>query len=599
MLKIAIRILKGNKVRSFFCFLGVFLASALIFSVSFLFSSFRDYLIKGALKSANYHVFVETSFDIKKSKSMESISFKDGRYFIKFKNIYDTYLESEKICELKECNIVYNDKLLALYGMSDNKSDLDAMRKILITLLLVLGVTLFFIIYNSFKVCLFSRKKEIALFKGLSISDFDLKRLFFLEGTIISLFGILFGFIFSLFFSNFVIFIINNLLDEILDFKIVFSFYLEFLFISFVFILFILLFSIVLPFRFLKKYDVMSLFHEDFPSTVKFKNYIFTFGMINYKRNFKRYRSIIFCIFLFCLLFNFVYFILNYTNKIVSEYVVNFDYDLKVISDNDVSFVSEDLKASKSLMFRFCEVSSDYNYFVTDLGGDNYINLFYDSSKKMIQKTRVLSEIPLKASSKIPFGFRELLTKDNVVVNLSSEKFSKACSDFQYNLFLNTSSNINEYVKNKDFDYFNVKKVRALTNNVLLAFKIVFYGILFFILFVSITTIFNVLFLSMDFRRKEFALFKSLGISNSNIYLILFMECFILVFKGFFLSLPFVFILNRVIYDGLCNFYSLPLTIPFNTLVFSFVFCLCYVYFVMFICYLRFCQGSIIYNIRY
>ena len=140
MLKIAIRILKGNKVRSFFCFLGVFLASSLIFSVSFLFSSFRDYLIKGALKSADYHVFIETSFDIEKSKSMESISFKDGRYFIKFKNIYDTYLESEKICEFKECNIVYNDKLLALYGMSDNKNDLDAMRKILITLLLVFAV---------------------------------------------------------------------------------------------------------------------------------------------------------------------------------------------------------------------------------------------------------------------------------------------------------------------------------------------------------------------------------------------------------------------------------------------------------------------------
>ena len=83
----------------------------------------------------------------------------------------------------------------------------------------------------------------------------------------------------------------------------------------------------------------------------------------------------------------------------------------------------------------------------------------------------------LVLSDKIPFGFNDKLKAGNLVVNLDEKNFDAVCEVDSYNLILNTESNIDDYLKDKTFSYFNAKKAREITNNLILGINFVLYGV--------------------------------------------------------------------------------------------------------------------------
>ena len=93
-------------------FVGIILSSMLLFSISILFSSFRSYLIKTVIKtSGDYHVKIIGSLNSINKQSIVKVS--NDTYYIKFKNIKNTYIYTEKICKYNRCDqVVYNNKLL-------------------------------------------------------------------------------------------------------------------------------------------------------------------------------------------------------------------------------------------------------------------------------------------------------------------------------------------------------------------------------------------------------------------------------------------------------------------------------------------------------
>ena len=119
MIELSLKFLRKNKKQSLTIIIGTMLASILLFSVGFLFSSFREYLISKALEKNDYHVRIKGV--ISDDSNIISLKEKDGEYYIKFDDINKTYKYTERLCHINLCDeINYNNKLLSLYGLGDN-----------------------------------------------------------------------------------------------------------------------------------------------------------------------------------------------------------------------------------------------------------------------------------------------------------------------------------------------------------------------------------------------------------------------------------------------------------------------------------------------
>ena len=276
MIKLSLSYLRKNKKQTLTVLIGIILASILLFSVGILFSSFRECLIKKILETNDFHVKIEGNLNGLSDNNILSLKIDGDEYLIKFDDIYDTYRETDNICTQKTCDkIVYNVKLLSLYGIGDNNY-LDLFKELLVGLVLILSIAVFFIIYNSFQISLTKRKRDVALLKAIGISNSQLYKVFLFEGIICGVLGLILGFSLSLFFNISIINLVNNLFDEVFGEGLELSLYRPFIFIPFIFIIFIILFSAILPLFKIKKYKVMELFREnDFvkKESYHFKNF--------------------------------------------------------------------------------------------------------------------------------------------------------------------------------------------------------------------------------------------------------------------------------------------------------------------------------------
>ena len=605
------RYIINNKKRSLFTILGITISSILLISIGILFSSFRDYLI-GSVKReiGDYHVIIKS--DEFKDRSILKSEYKSGRNFIVYKDIRKVYKNTSNICENIHCeSITYNDSLLSLYGLSKDKNILNTFKGVIYFLVIFLGIIIFFIIYNSFKVSLSNRKRDVSLFKLIGADNMFLYRFYFKESMALGIIGIFLGFLFSLILNLFLIKLINRLLYEIFNGNLHLSIYIPFLIIPILFMFLIIFLSSLMPLRNLKKYKAMELFRKKeviYEGNIKpYKNFIYYLSHINFERGREKYKSLIICIFIFCLSINVFFLILKYGLKCLDEYVIMPDYDLSIStsSNYDLDIIAKDMKVSKKVIFNSCEREAhipkkyflnDYEdtvrVIVTDNGSNEIINKvekIEDNGKirhLKYKRFKGLDEIVLdgeevkidglKLTDKVPFGFKEI---EGVVVNLDKENFDKVCLEYSHNLILNTSYNgIDNYLdnlirKNKmDMTYLNVKKAREITNNLVVVIKLFLYGVCALILMIMILSVINTSFSNIDYRRKEFASMQAFGLTSDRIILSLIIESLIISIKGFIYSVPFIFIINKYLFMSLKKIFEMDgMIIGVFNLILSFV----------------------------
>ena len=617
MIKLSLSYLRKNKKQTLTVLIGIILASILLFSVGILFSSFRECLIKKILETNDFHVKIEGNLNGLSDNNILSLKIDGDEYLIKFDNIYDTYRETNNICTQKTCDkIVYNVKLLSLYGIGDNNY-LNLFKELLVGLVLVLSIAVFFIIYNSFQISLTKRKRDVALFKAIGISNNQLYKVFLFEGIICGVLGLILGFSLSLFFNIGIINLVNNLFDEVFGGGLELSLYRPFIFIPFIFIIFIILFSAILPLFKIKKYKVMELFREnDFvkKESYHFKNFVLNYAYTNYVRSKRKYRSLIICVFIIIILFNSFMRLTGYTLTIINEYVDIPKYDISVTSNmsdyNKLDGLASYLSADKKNIFRSCTKQAsipkeNYNQgfqntvevLITDVGGNEVINLVNDTiidKDKMIKEKyklfKSLNSITLDSgeeinnisiTNKVPFGFDNMLVKGRVILNLDEDKFSEVCPFFSGNALIKTDENhldnlILKYVKSKDFEigYTNVKKAYELINNVVLLIKLFMFACVGIVVLISVFTIFNIISANIKIRKRELASLKAIGFTNLKINFCLLVESFIISVKGALYAFPFVLLISNGLYENLGMYFEVNISIfNYSLYILSFIGC--------------------------
>ena len=642
MISLSLSYLKKNKKQTFTVLMGIILASVLLFSVGILFSSFRECLITNILKTNDFHVKIKGDLTGISDDDILSLKTEGDEYFIKFDNIYDTYSETDNICTKKRCDkIVYNVKLLSLYGIGDNNY-LDLFKELLIGLIVVLSIAVFFIIYNSFQISLTKRRRNIALLKAIGISNGQLYKVFLLEGIICGSLGLVLGFGLSWLFNMGIINLINSLFDEVLGGSLELKLYGPFVFIPFIFMILIVLFSAILPLFKIKKYKVMELFRENdlvIKESYHFKNFILNYAYTNYVRGKRKYRSLIICVFIIIILFNSFMRLTDYTLKIINEYIDIPKYDVSVTSNmsdyNKLNGLASYLSANKKNIFRSCTKQasiSKENYnrgfqnnvevLITDLGGNEVINLVDDTlvdSDKMIKEKykpfKRLNSIRLDSgeeindislTNEIPFGFDNMFIKNRVILNLNEDRFNEVCPVFSGNALIKTDevrldNLILKYVKKNELEvaYTNVKKAYELINNFVLLIKIFMFLCIGIVVLISVLTIFNIISANIKMRKRELASLKAIGFTSLKINFCLLFESLIISSKGALYAFPFVLLISNGLYKNLGMYFEINMSIfNYGLFILSFIGCFLLIFICMFLSHLNLYRKSLILNIK-
>lgn len=590
--------------------LSVTLTVTLLLSISFIFSSFHKYLVESSLKEKNYHVLV-ISNDFKKPTFVKTKLKNKDTIYLKYNNVYKTKEYTKKICQKVKCkNIVYNEKLLSLYGISgDNK--LKTIKNILTTILIILGSSAFIILKNSFNINLIKRKKYLGILKSIGMTKLKIIKNQIEEGTIILLIGLLIGFITSLWAAQVLLFLVNILLKDVFQTKIILTFYPSFIIISLSFIISIFYLALIIPTFKICKQNSITLLKENttfkkkkIPRYIYYLNPIKRLAFSNYYRLKKNYRPIKLCIFITSILYISFSLYLTYGINSINNYIDFPKYDFyigtKGTDENYQKLKQFSKNYQKHQIYSTCTT-------IGNIDKKSYLNKNYNQTKIIVVKNKnegilnylktkeknkkqkylkkevglnINSTINVKTINKIPFALDEFLTKDNIV--FLTNNFDKYCSNYTLNLYIKDKKNIIKKLpklKIKDeIIYTDVKKSTKITKNFIFAFKIALYGILTIVIVISISLINSSFSLIIYQREKELGILKSIGITNLNLKKLLLIESLLILFTSFIFIVPISYLISYILYQGINKTVMTNLFVPKKEILFSFIVTLIIIY---------------------
>ena len=98
----------------------------------------------------------------------------------------------------------------------------------------------------------------------------------------------------------------------------------------------------------------------------------------------------------------------------------------------------------------------------------------------------------------------------------------------QFNIISDNTNNIDKLTKDLDkysnVNYTNIKEAMKQANNLILVVKILMYGFISLVTLIGVTSVFNTISTSMALRKREFAVLRSIGLTNRGFNKILFFE---------------------------------------------------------------------------
>lgn len=584
-----------NKKRTCNMIIGVVASVFLLFLISLIFSSMHSYMVKSVKTHNPYHVSFKAG-NFNKLNFISKKEYKNGTIYIKYKNIYDVYKNTDLICEKIKCqDIFYNDKLLSLYGISKKENVMTSFKTILIVLLIIVGIGVFIFLSNIFRISMFERKKQIGVLKSVGMDKFLIIKNLLLENTIVLIIGLIIGIVLSLWFTSIFLMILNFLLKDILEFKLKLSIYPLFVLISFVFIILIFYLASFLPIVKVSRLSIIEAIRgNDNFSKKKIPWYILKLKplskiiMFNYFRNKKNYKAIKFCVFISVMLYISFRLYLSYGVLLLDKYVKLPKYDFEIVSkyDKRTFFKLKKIgtKYSKYKIYKTCMIK-DENVMVISYKKEGLLNA---------EKISINDKVITKKIKKIPFGLDSL--DDKNIVFLTND-FDNYCNNYSLLMFVKGDSkkilkDLNSY--KLEVNYVDVSKASLLVNNLILTIKISLYSILIIICLISIFLIGSTVSFSIKLREKQFGIFRSIGFTNLKLKKIVIKEMLIILVKPFVYIIIFSFLLDYILYENITKLMSVNMILPIFDILLSFLVAFVVIYLVVLFNFFKIKKKSIV-----
>ena len=604
-------------------------------------------------------------------------------------NLYVMFDKNKKIIKQSEelakelsydYDINYNSTLLALYGESTYGNVMTTMVSMMMIMLALVSIGCIIVIYNSFAISVMERKKEFGLLSSIGATKKQLAHTVFFEAVVVGVIGIIFGILGAYIGIGCVVLVINNLISDMLEYKLHLVTNPLFIIIPVIFMIIVIGVSAFIPSRRASKVSPIEAIRQNDDikinkkkiKTSKFVNKLFgiegEIALKNIKRNKKKYRVTIVSLFISIVLFisfsSYMNYTLNTASSVMGE--VPYDYQISYFGDdpnNDKEALdkinevvkSSDVKEYVSYSVSNLSIIGNYTYsdeyldFYKSAYGDNgikalnnlkyqsiYILVLDDNSYNKYKKLIGLdkdSVILLNKFKGVSYGGNKRVNYDIPVINngninikicnfddseedvdttkycnknidnifvtnksfdlieefsymddfklIVNKKLYDSISDSsthytQFNIISDNTNNIDKLTKDLDkysnVNYTNVKEVMKQANNLILVVKILMYGFISLVTLIGVTSVFNTISTSMALRKREFAVLRSIGLTNRGFNKILFFESLFFGMKSLIFAIPVSIGITVLIHYTLADMVSIStIIIPWKYIIISIV----------------------------
>ena len=358
--------------------------------------------------------------------------------FNKNKNIIK---QSEELAKELNYNgdINYNSTLLALYGESTYGNIMSSMGGMMIIMLSLVSIGCIIVIYNSFAISVMERKKEFGLLSSIGATKRQLSHTVFFEAVVVGVIGIILGILGAYIGIGCVILIINNLISDMLEYKLHLVTNPLFIIIPVIFMIIVIGVSAFIPSRRASKVSPIEAIRQNDDIKINKKKIrtsklvLKLFGiegeiaLKNIKRNKKKYRVTIVSLFISIVLFISFSSYMNYTLNTASSVMGEVPYDYRISyfgDDNNKEELdkineivkSSDVKEYVSYSVGNLSIIGDYTY--SDEYLDFYKSAYGDDGIKALNNLKYQSIYILVLDDNSYNKYKKLigLDKDSVIL---------------------------------------------------------------------------------------------------------------------------------------------------------------------------------------
>ena len=395
--------------------------------------------------------------------------------FNKNKNIIK---QSEELAKELNYNgdINYNSTLLALYGESTYGNVMSSMGGMMIIMLSLVSIGCIIVIYNSFAISVMERKREFGLLSSIGATKKQIKKSVFYEALVVGVIGIVFGILGAYIGIGTVILIINNLISDMLEYKLHLVTNLLFIIIPVIFMIIVIGVSAFIPSRRASKVSPIEAIRQNDDIKINKKKIrtsrlvLKLFGiegeiaLKNIKRNKKKYRVTIVSLFISIVLFisfsSYMNYTLNTASSVMGE--VPYDYQISYFGDDNNKEAldkineivkSSDVKEYVSYSVGNLSIIGDYTYSGEYL--DFYKSAYGDDGIKALNNLKYQSIYILVLDDNSYNKYKNLigLDKDSVILLNKFKGVSYGNNKrVNYNIPVINNGNINIKICNFDDD---------------------------------------------------------------------------------------------------------------------------------------------------
>lgn len=638
----------------------------------------HTYKIVGIVDRSNFESYSAcgyTAFTLDVNNDKGSVNL-----YVMFNKNKKIIKQSEKLAkELGYNNYInYNSTLLALYGESTYGNVMTTMVSMMMIMLALVSIGCIIVIYNSFAISVMERKKEFGLLSSIGATKRQLSHTVFFEAVVVGVIGIILGILGAYIGIGCVVLVINNLIGDMLEYKLYLVTNPLFIIIPVIFMIVVIGASAFIPSRRASKVSPIEAIRQNDDikinkkkiRTSKLVNKLFgiegEIALKNIKRNKKKYRVTIVSLFISIVLFisfsSYMNYTLNTASSVMGE--VPYDYQIsyfgngddkealdkinEIVKSSDVkeyvsygvsnlsiignytysdeyldfyksAYGDDGIKALNNLKYQYISIyildDNSYNKYKNLIGldKDNVILLNKFKGVSYGNNKRVNYDIPVINNGNINIKICNFddndedvdTTKycnkniDNIFVTNKSfdliEEFSYM-SDFkivvnkklydsisdssthytQFNIISDNTNNIDKLTKELDkysnVNYTNVKEAMKQANNLILVVKILMYGFISLVTLIGVTSVFNTISTSMALRKREFAVLRSIGLTNRGFNKILFFESLFFGMKSLIFAIPVSIGVTVLIHYALADMMSIStIIIPWKYIIISIV----------------------------
>lgn len=409
--------------------------------------------------------------------------------FNKNKNIIK---QSEELAKELNYNgdINYNSTLLALYGESTYGNVMSSMGGMMIIMLSLVSIGCIIVIYNSFAISVMERKREFGLLSSIGATKKQIKKSVFYEALVVGVIGIILGILGAYIGIGCVILIINNLISDMLEYKLHLVTNPLFIIIPVIFMIIVIGVSAFIPSRRASKVSPIEAIRQNDDIKINKKKIrtsklvLKLFGiegeiaLKNIKRNKKKYRVTIVSLFISIVLFisfsSYMNYTLNTASSVMGE--VPYDYQISYFGDDNnkeaLDKINEIVKSSdvkEYVSYSVGNLSIIGDYIYSDEYLDFYKNAYGDDGIKALNNLKYQSIYILVLDDNSYNKYKKLigLDKDSVILLNRFKGVSYGNNKrVNYDIPVINSGDINIKICNFDDDEENVDTTKYCNKNI-------------------------------------------------------------------------------------------------------------------------------------